>query len=82
MALTLYLIDVPNDSRTWELPTHNRVSEKFVDGSVTIEENENGNIHIEGYTCKQTEKNIYFRVSVVGKKLEQSNWIKRFSIKR
>lgn len=82
MKQTLYLVENPNDIRTWELPTYNRVTTNSVDGSITIEENETGNIYIENYTCNQTGRELYFRISNIGKKLALSNWIKRFSVKQ
>lgn len=83
MKQTLFLTESPNDIRTWELPTYNQVTElDNGKNSIAIEENENGNVYIENYTCNQTGKEVYCRISNIGKKLAVSNWIKRFSVKQ
>lgn len=83
MTQILYLIESPNDIRTWELPTYNHVTTLGnVENTITIEENENGNIYIENYTCRETGNEVYIRISNIGKKLTSSNWIKRFTVKK
>ena len=46
---------------------------------VPIEENENGNILIEQWTCNQSKNNYYFRI-YLDKKSKTSNWIKKFKL--
>ena len=83
MSQILYLIENPNDIRTWKLPTYNHVTALGnIKHAIAIEENENGSIYIENYTCRQTGREMYFRISSIGKKLTSSNWIKRFSVKK
>ena len=83
MTQILYLIENPNDIRTWELPTYNHVTSlSNVKNAIAIEEDENGNIYIENYTCIQTGREVYSRISNIGKKLASSNWIKRFTVKK
>lgn len=82
--MKLYLIERPNDVRTWEYPTFNVVYPALVDGikerTMELVENENGEIYVEQYTNKKSMRISHHRVSGAGQKSIHSDWIKRFSI--
>ncbi len=83
LIMKLYLIERPNEVRTWEYPTFNIVYPELVDGikerTMELIENENGEIYIEQYTNKKSMRITHYRVSGAGQKSIQSDWIKRFT---
>ena len=80
--MKMYLIETPNDVRTWDLfPTHNRVSFNYTETAIEIEEDSKGSIFVEQYTNKKTQIKFHYRVSSENNKSVSSDWIKRFSVK-
>jgi hypothetical protein len=78
----LYLIETPNDRRTWRLlPTHNAVASMPEASSIEIHEDIGGSIFVEQYTDAKAQTKSYFRVSSETNKSVASDWIKRFSVK-
>ncbi len=82
--MKLYLIERPNDVRTWEYPTFNVVYPALVSGIeervLEIVEDDTGSIYIEQYTNKNSMRISHHRVSGSGQKSIHSDWIKRFNV--
>lgn len=82
--MKLYLIERPNDVRTWGYPTFNVVYPALAPGIeervLEIVEDDTGNIYIEQYTDKRSMRMSHHRVSGAGQKSIHSDWIKRFSV--
>jgi len=82
--MKFFLIETPNDIRTWEYSTFNRVYSELAKGikekTVELTEDENGEIYVEQYTDKKTMRTTHYRVSGAGQKSIRSDWIKRFSV--
>lgn len=85
--MKLYLIENPNDVRTWEYPTFNKVWVAIPPGGVNqqtleIVEDSNGEIYIEQWTSPNSKRVSHIRVSASAQKMNQSDWIKRFAVKK
>ena len=82
--MKLYLIQTPNDVRTWEYPTFNIVYPVILEGikedMLEVVEDDNGKIYLEQYTNPKSMQISYHRVSGAGQKSIHSDWIKRFSV--
>ena len=82
--MKLYLVERPNDFRTWSYPTFNIVYSELPPGieenTLEIIEDETGEIFIEQYTHLVSMRIHHIRVSVAGQKSIHSDWIKRFSV--
>ena len=84
--MKLYLIENPNDVRTWVYPTFNKVWPEVLEGVnqavMEIEEDPNGEIYIEQYTSPNSKRITHLRVSANANKSVSSDWIKRFAVKK
>jgi hypothetical protein len=71
----MYLLNTPNDKRTWIYPTYNRVVSFIPLGDhLELNEDVNGNIFIETY------KDFFVRISSEQYKSKHSLYVKRYSV--
>lgn len=76
----MFLIETPNDKRTWEYPTYNCVAKQSSSNYLKLLESESGNIFIEEYYDKKSNMSYFFRISSDKYKSINSISVKRYSV--
>ena len=77
----MYLLDSPNDRRTWVYPTHNYVSDTPTENSLELIEDPQGDIHIEFWAPTERDpRTLRVRISTPTMKSARSAEVKSYRV--